>query len=390
MPAGAVVADGVVAQVGDQLGQHIAAAQHRGGRVLAQQRDIRLAGVHGHGRAHIPRQHAQVQRRALGRGAALRLLHAVQLRKLQDVRHQADHAPGFAVDALAEHRHVGGFGHAGLQQLRKAGDAGQRRFQLVADVGRELPAHGFVVFAQAAVGLDRMRQRDQLLIRHVGLDGVEVFGHGRDRPHKPPRQPEADGPRRQQHDRPAARQQRQHAVVAGPHAGSFFGQAQDLAVFHAQRIVMRLGAQGGAFAHAAALARLQRFADLRAGEVVVHVGLVFVLAVKQHAAVGVDQRQAQRAARQVPGQAFGVGRFGGLIADGHGAGHALEVAVHLHAVGAVEQHGRGRGREHHGQQANGHQRALDAARHALRGRAGRLFRSHRRPHRLPRFPVRGR
>ena len=150
------------------------------------QRHVGPAGVDRHVLGRLLDQRGQIHRGHLGhRLAAVAGLGAVQLTQLQNVADQRDHPLCLLVDARGEGRHVGGLCHAGLDQLGIAGNARQRGFQLVADVGRELAAHRLVVLAQLAVRLDRPRQRDQFFIRHIGLDRVEMLGQMVVRPYCP-------------------------------------------------------------------------------------------------------------------------------------------------------------------------------------------------------------
>ena len=56
------------------------------------------------------------------------LADAVQVRQLQDIVHQLDHPAGFYMDLPAKLGHICGFGNAGLNELRIAGNTGQGRF----------------------------------------------------------------------------------------------------------------------------------------------------------------------------------------------------------------------------------------------------------------------
>ena len=188
--AGLVVADGIIAQVGGKLGQQVLAALHGGGLGVVLQRHVGLAGIDRHVLRGLFDQRSQVDRRHLDRlFAALAGLGAVQLAQLQDIADQRDHALRFLMDARRKGGHVSRLCHAGLDQLGIAGDARQRGFQFVADIGSKLAAHRLVVLAQFAVGLDRARQRDQFFVGDVGLDGIEVFGQMIDGLHQAAGQP---------------------------------------------------------------------------------------------------------------------------------------------------------------------------------------------------------
>ena len=127
MAAGLVVADGIVAQVGGQLSQQVLAALHGGGLGAVLQRHVGLAGVDRHVLGSLLEKRGQVHRRHLHRFfPALAGLGAVQLAQLQNVADKRDHPLRLLVDAGGKGRDVLGFGHAGLDQLRIAGDARQR------------------------------------------------------------------------------------------------------------------------------------------------------------------------------------------------------------------------------------------------------------------------
>ena len=146
LAAGSIVADGVVAQVLAQLIQLIPVAKYSGALAQIGQGDegalrVQFLTFHtilGHVQ-QIDRFHV---------GLCMGLADAVQMRQLQDVVHQLDHPAGFYMDLPAKLGHIGGFGNAGLNEFRIAGNTGQRRFQLVADVGREILPHLLVVFPQ--------------------------------------------------------------------------------------------------------------------------------------------------------------------------------------------------------------------------------------------------
>ena len=54
--------------------------------------------------------------------------------KLQDIVHQLDHTAGLHMDLLGKARHILRLCNSGLDQLRIAGNTGQRGLQLMADV----------------------------------------------------------------------------------------------------------------------------------------------------------------------------------------------------------------------------------------------------------------
>lgn len=81
------------------------------------------------------------------------------------------------MDLAGKIRRIRGFCNAGLDELRITGDAGQRRFQLVADIGRELLPHFLVIFPQHPVRVDAFSKGDKLLVGDILLDVIEVIGH---------------------------------------------------------------------------------------------------------------------------------------------------------------------------------------------------------------------
>ena len=365
MAARAVVADGVVAQILRQLAQLVAAAAHGGGSGVVLQRHVGPAGVDRHVLGRLLDQRGQVHGGHLGhRLAAAAGLGAVQLAQLQNVADQRDHPLRLLVDARGEGRHVGGLCHAGLDQLGIAGDACQRGFQLVADVGRELAAHRLVVLAQLAVRLDRPRQRDQFFIGHIGLDGVQMLGQMVDGLHHAAGQPPAEqrGSAQNQHD--CAAQQRQRVGAQAPDVGHVLAHAQHLRALgrvDAHGVIVGLGLHRRALAGDAGRAVGHGLPELRAVRVVGQVGLcrvdvaVYVhdvgteLGVVQHRAVGVDEGDAQGAVLrqqvQQRGSVVGVPRLVGCgvaVADLH------QVIVNAFRVAALKKH---RCRRQHGQHA---------------------------------------
>ena len=126
LTARAVVADGVVAQILAQFIQQRAAAKHRGALAQISQGDIGAAGVQFLALHTLLGNLQKVYR--FHYGGVPGLTYGIQLRKLQNVVDQLDHAGGLAVDLAAEIRHILRFCNAGLDELCITGDAGQRRF----------------------------------------------------------------------------------------------------------------------------------------------------------------------------------------------------------------------------------------------------------------------
>ncbi len=67
----------------------------------------------------------------------------IQLGKHQDVVDQRQQPGGFPANHVGKVGNVLRLGNAIANNFRKTGDGGQRRFQLVGDVGREFPATFF-------------------------------------------------------------------------------------------------------------------------------------------------------------------------------------------------------------------------------------------------------
>ena len=228
MTAGAVVADGVVAQIGQQFAQKVAAAADHGGRGTVLQRDVGAAGIHCHAARDFLCKGRQIHRHKLHGFAGFGLLaHAVQLGKLQNIRHKRNHPLGFLVNPLTERGNVLGARHAVFNQFRIARNACERRFQLVAHIGRELPADGLVVLAQLAVGLNGMRKGNEFFIGNIGLDCVKMLRHTVNGAHHLPRNGRRQH-RRQHDDEQADHQQHgQDAVVAAPDIARLVRQTQN-------------------------------------------------------------------------------------------------------------------------------------------------------------------
>ena len=387
MAARAVVADGIVAQILRQFAQLVAAAAHGGGSGIVLQRHVGPAGVDRHVLGRLLDQRGQIHRGHLShRLAAVAGLGAVQLTQLQNVADQRDHPLCLLVDARGEGRHVGGLCHAGLDQLGIAGNARQRGFQLVADVGRELAAHRLVVLAQLAVRLDRPRQRDQFLIRHIGLNRVQMLGQMVDRLHHAAGQPPAEqrGSKQNQHD--CAAQQRQGVGAQAPDVRDVLAHAQHLCALRqvdAHGVVVRLQLQRLALAGDARGTVRHCLLKFRAVCVVGQVGLgrvdvaVYVhdvgteLGVVQHRAVCVDEGDAQGAVlrQQVQQRGSAVGVLC-LVGCGVAMADLHQVIVNAFCVAVLKKHRR---RRQHGQRAE--QSGQDQAAPVAAGHAEGLARA---------------
>ena len=171
------------------------------------------------------------------------------------------------MDARRKGGHIGGLGHAGLDQLGVAGNAGQRSLQLVADVGGKLPAHRLVILPQFAVGLDGAREGDQFFIGNVRLDGIQVFSQMVDGLHQAAGQPPGQHRRGQQDDRHRAAEQRQGVGAQAPDIGHVLAHTQHLGTFRgddAAGVVVGLLLHGLAFAGRAGTAVGHSRDELRA------------------------------------------------------------------------------------------------------------------------------
>ena len=267
----------------------------------------------------------------------------------------------------------------------------------MADIGGELAAHRLVVLAQLAVGLDRPRQRDQLLIGDIGLDRVEMLGQMVDGLHHAAGQPPAEqrGRQQDQHDRRA--EQRQRVSAQAPDVRNVLAHAQHLRPVRcvdAQRVVVGLGLHRLALAGHAGAALLHRLAELRpvgvVGQVGVHDGMERIgtivdkrrsLAVKKHGAVRINQRKAQGAGallRQHGHKGRGIVGALRLVGGGVSIADLGNVAVHPLHIAALEQHRGGGQHRQYAEYAGQNQAAAVAAGHAQRLLLG-VFVSHRCP-----------
>ena len=199
------VAQRVGQQVADGAAQHQRIAQH-GAVALQAQRD---AAVFGQGFIKVEqRAHLGAQRHRLARGQQLAML---GLRQKQHVGHGARQA--FQLFGVAgQHLAVGGgVARLGQRHVRLRHQVGQRRAQLVRDVGRIGGQAGKRAFQPRQHGVERGGQLGQLdgrfLHRHarVQLARADAFGLGAHQqqraqaaPHHPAAQQRA-GQRGQQH-----------------------------------------------------------------------------------------------------------------------------------------------------------------------------------------------
>ena len=131
-----VVLHGVVHQVEDHLVHNAFHAVDF--RLVANHRDDHAVFLGGGLQAagHIPGQGGEVEVLPLQLDVRL-----IQAGEVQNVIHQGDQPLGFLVDVPGKAGDVLGLDNAVFDNLRKAGDGGQRRFQLMRDIGRKFPAH---------------------------------------------------------------------------------------------------------------------------------------------------------------------------------------------------------------------------------------------------------
>ena len=94
---------------------------------------------------------------------------------MHDILDQLEQAAAFVVDFAGKYRNVLGFGHAALYQFGIAGNGGQRRAQLVADVGGEALARRL-----GGVALGHILQKHhQALVMTHGAGREQVFASAR-------------------------------------------------------------------------------------------------------------------------------------------------------------------------------------------------------------------
>ena len=168
-----IVLDGVVQEVVDHLLQDLLVAQDQ--EALA-----------GGRKRHIPRLSLWLKPfdHRLGKRQKIhfRLFRDpgffIQARKPHHVLDQRDEPGGLVVDAGREVAHVLWPGGAVFHDLGVAGDGGQRGFQLVGDVGGELPAAFFRALAVGDVeGQDHRAPRAGARIHGVSDQLVGVIAH---------------------------------------------------------------------------------------------------------------------------------------------------------------------------------------------------------------------
>ena len=133
--AGAVVFDGVFAEIVNYRVEKLRNAVYDGALAAYGERNLRTLGRLREVIGLSARDGEQID------VLALHILRAlVEVRKLDDVLDQRDHTLCLGLDLAEKMRNVLGLDDAVCQKLRAAGDGVQRRLQLVRDVGGELAA----------------------------------------------------------------------------------------------------------------------------------------------------------------------------------------------------------------------------------------------------------
>ena len=135
--AGAVIFDGVVREIVDDGGQKLGDAGDLRALAAEGDADIGLFRLGVEGVDGLFGDDVEVARFTLHVRRAL-----VQVGEMDDVLNEARHPVCLVVDAGVKLLSVGVFDQTVHQKLRAPGDGVEGRFQLVGDVGGELPAEG--------------------------------------------------------------------------------------------------------------------------------------------------------------------------------------------------------------------------------------------------------
>ena len=289
LAAGTIVADGVVAQVLAQLIQLVPVAKHSCALAQIGQGDegalcVQLLAFHT-----ILGYVQQIDHFHVGLGMGL--ADAVQVRQLQDIVHQLDHPAGFYMNFPTKLGHIGGFGNAGFNELRIAGNTGQRRFQFVADVGREILPHLLVVFPQQPVRVDALGKGDELPVGNVFLNVLEVIRHFQNGLDKTAGQQPGNQRCGTHHQNAAQDDGGQGRVVDRPDGLRILGYTQDIAAGQQHGVIVGLVSHGLGIAAVTAYTLPHGLLDLRAGQVVFH--LLVSGGFEHHTAICRDQGNAQ-------------------------------------------------------------------------------------------------
>ena len=211
--------------------------------------------------------------------------------QLQDIVDQLDHPAGFYMDLPAELRHIRRLGDAGLNEFGITGNAGQGRFQLVADIGRKFLPHLLVVFAEQAVRVDALGKGNQLLVRHIFLDVFQIVRHLQNGLDEAPGQQTGHHGSCAHHYDAAQHDGRQGRIVDGPDGLGILRHTENVAIRQEHGVVIRLKPQRLGVAAVAADALLLGLLDLRAAQVVLH--LLAGRGFEQDTAVRGNERDAQ-------------------------------------------------------------------------------------------------
>ena len=358
--AGAVVANGIVAQVEAQLLQQALVALYGQVLALGQQGNVGLLGVQGQALGAAAGQRQQGHRGELGLLRCLPLggfaAHVVQLAQLDDVGHQRLQAGGLGADAPGEYGHILRLGHAGFDQLGVTGNAGERGFQLVAHVGGEFPPHALVVLAQQPVALNCLGKGHQLGVGHMILDVLQILAHLHDGPHQAAGEQPAGQHAQHQNDHAADHDGRQGLVEKAVGAGGVQPQTKHISALHPQGAVIGAVADGAAFplGDAHAVVAVQGLLHLRAFQMVFQHGAGGT--VVQNAAVLRNEGNAQRILS---------GNFQNPLIASEGiaacdrAGGQLQIVLHLMGKTLVKhKNGQSRG-EHQAHHAHKQQPVVD-------------------------------
>ena len=219
------------------------------------------------------------------------LADAVQVRQLQDIVHQLDHPAGFYMDLPAKLGHIGGFGNAGLNELRIAGNTGQRSFQLVADIGREILPHFLVVLPQQPVRVDALSKGDEFPVGNVFLNVLKVIRHFQNGLDKTAGQQPGNQRCGTHHQDAAQDDGGQGRVVNRPDGLRILGHTQDIAAGLQHGVIVGLVPHGLGIAAVTAYTLPHGLLDLRAGQMVFH--LLVSGGFEYHTAICCDQSNAQ-------------------------------------------------------------------------------------------------
>ena len=195
------------------------------------------------------------------------------------------------MDLLGKARHILRLCNAGLDQLRIAGNTGQRGLQLMADIGSKLLPHLFIILTEDAVRVDAFGKGDKLLIGNIVLNMIQIFGHAQHRGDQCTGEQSCQHSGGQHECNAAQHDGRQGRIINRPDRFCILCHAQNLTVGQQYGIVIGLVAHGLGIADVPAHTFGHGLTDLRAGEMVLH-GLIGGR-LKDHVAVRGDQRNAQ-------------------------------------------------------------------------------------------------